>query len=367
MWWRTKSDGGCRPDRKARNLFIFVVLSVFLFGTFWSSAQSFDKELDEVATSVAKSLQGGERKKATVLDFTDLEGNVNQLGRFIAEQLSVSLVMNRKGFAVLDRSNLKKILEEHKLTIAGLVEPENAKKLGQFSGVDTIILGTITPLKDELVITVKIIATDTAEIVGAAKTRIPKSKDLETMLTSTISSGSGEKPNGDGSEMNLTNLVHVQKTSTQVGDVLVHVESLRPVHQNGREYMLATVAMVNTNASTPVLASIRYPGSAYSTLTDREGRVFITLSGQPDIIGIGTGSMSGRPPNASEFTEIEPRKSIIVTIHHVFPNDDGSRKEPTTPSSYRLQFTIAVATDVQRGKLINGKTRAILIEAEPDK
>ena len=39
-----------------------------------------------------------------------------------------------------------------------------------FSGVDALILGTIIPRGQNVAITAKIIATDTAEIVGGAKT-----------------------------------------------------------------------------------------------------------------------------------------------------------------------------------------------------
>jgi len=42
--------------------------------------------------------------------------------------------MSKRDFSVLDRANLNSILAEHKLTAKGLVDPENAKKLGMFSG-----------------------------------------------------------------------------------------------------------------------------------------------------------------------------------------------------------------------------------------
>jgi len=34
-------------------------------------------------------------------------------------------------------------MTEHKLTATGLVDPENAKKLGMFAGVDALVLGTM--------------------------------------------------------------------------------------------------------------------------------------------------------------------------------------------------------------------------------
>src|SRR5690242_7187921 len=106
-------------------------------------AQEMDKELSSLATNLAAFTKDNAKKKVTVLDFTDLQGVNSELGKYIAEQLTVDLVMAKSGFSVLDRANLKKILAEHKLTATGLVDPEYSKKLGQFAGVDALILGTI--------------------------------------------------------------------------------------------------------------------------------------------------------------------------------------------------------------------------------
>lgn len=43
-----------------------------------------------------------------------------------------------EGITVVDRANINAIMVEHQLTAEGLVKPENAKKLGQFAGVDAI-------------------------------------------------------------------------------------------------------------------------------------------------------------------------------------------------------------------------------------
>ena len=60
--------------------------------------------------------------------------------------MTVNFVMGKRDFSVLDRADLKKILAEHKLTALGLVDPDNAKKLGQFAGVDALIMGNMVQL-----------------------------------------------------------------------------------------------------------------------------------------------------------------------------------------------------------------------------
>src|ERR1051326_1481174 len=121
-----------------------------------------DKELQNLADKLGAAIKEHGGKKVTVLDFTDLQGNSEgELGKYIAEQLTIDLVMSKRDFSVLDRANLKKILAEHKLTATGLVDPENAKKLGMFAGVDAMILGTIVSKNQNISLTAKIITTDT--------------------------------------------------------------------------------------------------------------------------------------------------------------------------------------------------------------
>src|SRR6185295_17191188 len=148
---------------------VTVILVFILCGHALAQAQDMDKELSDMATKLATLTKDNGKKKVTVLDFTDLQGGSSELGKYIAEELTVDLVMVKTNFSVLDRANLRKILAEHKLTATGLIDPENAKKLGQFAGVDALILGTIIPKGQKVALTAKIIATDTAEILGAAR------------------------------------------------------------------------------------------------------------------------------------------------------------------------------------------------------
>ncbi len=150
-------------------------------------AQNLDKEMTTLAETLATQVKESGEKKISILDFSDLQGNFNELGRFIAEKLTVKMVSRRKDYSMVDRANLKRILEEHKLTMSGLVDPDNAKKLGQLAGVDAIILGSVIPFKSDVQFTAKIIATDTAEIVGSGEGQVAKDEQI-TELRGRVSS-----------------------------------------------------------------------------------------------------------------------------------------------------------------------------------
>jgi TolB-like protein len=142
-----------------------------------------DTELTKLTEDLAAKVTTNGSKKITVLDLTDLQGGSSELGKYIAEQLTVDFVMSKRDFAVLDRANLKSILAEHKLTATGLVDPENAKQLGKFAGVDALIIGNIIPIGSNINLTVKIITTETAEVVGAAKAKFKADDTVQQFLS----------------------------------------------------------------------------------------------------------------------------------------------------------------------------------------
>jgi hypothetical protein len=70
-----------------------------------------------MANKLASQIKNQGKTNIAVIDFNDLQGGTGgELGKYIAEELTVDLVMDRKGFSVLDRAHLKKILAEHNLS-----------------------------------------------------------------------------------------------------------------------------------------------------------------------------------------------------------------------------------------------------------
>src|SRR5713101_2416494 len=118
-----------------------VSLALALLLTAIAAVQLFAQDMKTVSSSLASRIAASGRKTVAVVDFTDLQGNVTELGRFLAEELSVDLVGDAKGFEVIERTQLKVILQEHKLATTGLIDPQTARKLGQIAGVDALVTG----------------------------------------------------------------------------------------------------------------------------------------------------------------------------------------------------------------------------------
>ena len=162
-----------------RNLF-YSVLIVSL--TFAPILRGQDKDVRALAGTFADALAKVSKKSVAVVDFTDLQGNVTELGRYLAEQLSVSLAMTGKGIEVVDRTHLKALLQEHKLGSSGVIDPATAKKLGQIAGVDVLVTGSLTPFGDSVQLAVKALDTTSARILTASMTDIAKTRAIEELL-----------------------------------------------------------------------------------------------------------------------------------------------------------------------------------------
>jgi len=148
------------------------------------------QELKQVSPTLAAKIAESGRKRVAVVDFTDLQGNVTELGRFLAEELSGALVNDARGFRVIDRAHLKSILQEHKLAATGLIDPATARQLGKIAGVDTLVTGTITSaFGDTVRVMVKALDVSTAEIIGQATADIPKTEWIQRLLGQGVATG----------------------------------------------------------------------------------------------------------------------------------------------------------------------------------
>ncbi len=143
---------------------------------------AYEEEIKSLSSTMAENIERAGKKTIAVADFTDLQGNVTELGRFLAEEFSVKLAGSGKRFEVVDRTHLKSILREHKLSSTGLIDPQTARKLGKIIGVDTLITGTITPFGDSIRLSIKILDTATAKIIGGTTGNIAKTKAIEELL-----------------------------------------------------------------------------------------------------------------------------------------------------------------------------------------
>jgi TolB-like protein len=154
---------------------------------------AYEREMRSLAATLAAAVKDHGKKVVAVVDFTDLEGNPNELGRFVAEELAGDLINTNMGFDVVDRNHLKSILAENKLSMSGIVDPDSVRKLGKIAGADALITGSLTPFGDSIRISCKAIDMFTAKVIGVAKGDIAKTAAIADLLN-TGEKGEKTKP-----------------------------------------------------------------------------------------------------------------------------------------------------------------------------
>jgi TolB-like protein len=171
---------------------------------------SYEQEIANLSSMLSSDIVKSGKRAVAVVDFTDLQGQMNELGRFIAEEMSGSLTSQSKGFDILDRNHIKRIMEEQKLSLSGLMDPSAMKKIGKLAGADIIITGIITPFGDSIRISCKAIDTETAKVIGSARGDIAKTETISNLL----------KLGGGGAAGSADNL---DKQAAKIEDVAIPV------------------------------------------------------------------------------------------------------------------------------------------------
>jgi TolB-like protein len=355
------------------------LLLVLLFIPLSLKADDLDTGLAKLSGDLSAAISKSGSKKISVIDFTDLEGHDSDFGRFLAEQLSVALVNSSKDFAVMDRANMKSILTEHKLTASGLVNPDNARKLGQFAGVDAIVLGSITRFGDSLFITAKAISTETTQVLAAAKITVARTKDIDAMLAP-------EKVDQPTDQDGQTAETDIQPSAVDTGKdfsapnskntfehLSVEIVSFKPIQSGG-----ILVVLKLRNQGTPnalkVGLNVSNNGTSGTFVIDDQGNMFrLSDSGNfgslyPTDAGSAFDAMIDWQqritfptiPEAfqgalNKMLPIEPNNETLITLR--FTANMGS----SVGSQFRLQSEMIVA-EMLGGLRCNLKLDSVLID-----
>jgi len=141
-----------------------------------------DASITTMAGDLAKAMTAGKPKRVAVVDFTDLDSNVTELGRFFAQEFEFHLATSPFKVDLVNRSRLQQIIKEQKLNTTGLVDPDTARQLGKFAGVEALIVGTVTPFHETVRLDVEAIDTEDARVLAATSRNILKTQDIRILL-----------------------------------------------------------------------------------------------------------------------------------------------------------------------------------------
>ena len=105
----------------------------------------------------------GERMSVAVLPF-ECFGGPADLGQRFADKLANQIQFLHR-FAVVEPSQVEKVLKEQALGMSGVVDVASATKVGKVLGVDAVLIGSITQDEKKVGVDVRLLNTETAVIL----------------------------------------------------------------------------------------------------------------------------------------------------------------------------------------------------------
>lgn len=117
----------------------------------------------EPATQAATPKAGS--LTVAILDFDSNVTSAPDLGKQINEALT-ALLGGEAGIQLVDRAALTKTLQEHELNLSGVIDPQQAIKVGRLVGAKLLVTGRAFVLDKQVMIVAKIIATETSLVEG---------------------------------------------------------------------------------------------------------------------------------------------------------------------------------------------------------
>jgi TolB-like protein len=128
-----------------------------------------------------------ERTKIAVLDF-ELQGEnfeTKDLSSMVAEWFITALVKDGR-FDVVERTLLKKIIEEQELSNSDYVNQKTATELGQVLGVKIVISGSVINLGEGSEVNARIIDVQSASVIAAETVTGKRVQDLQGLVVQMV-------------------------------------------------------------------------------------------------------------------------------------------------------------------------------------
>jgi TolB-like protein len=285
------------------------LLLAILFGsaTIEQAQGSLDQRVSELSQQIASKMAARQKTTVAVVEFTDLQGNVTDLGRFLAEEL-VTRLGDLEKFRVIERQLLAKIIAEQKLSLTGVVDPASAKQLGKILGVDAIVAGSVTNLAQSVRVNARLISTETGEVFATASVDIFKDESVIGLL-----SASGPSLQTSNSPSKQSNVKKDGAKNVTVREFIFELEGCRFVASGA---VVCSLTITN-NAQTDRTVRLSNPSDyfgQFSRAFDEFGGEYVTQK-----ILLGTRSSDGYTYVRNILVPQVPTK-LRITFDNVNPD-----------------------------------------------
>ncbi|MEI6521828.1 MAG: FlgO family outer membrane protein, partial [bacterium] len=138
-------------------------------------------DLDKLAEALRKQVDAKPEVKKNidganigVMTFNLIDIASTSVADNVAEDLTTSLM--KSDFQTIERGQLDKVLKELKIANSGLIDPTTAAKIGEQTGCNALIIGSISDRGQFIVINSRILETKTGKTIAAERVECRKNE-----------------------------------------------------------------------------------------------------------------------------------------------------------------------------------------------
>lgn len=144
----------------ARHCTRTLILIALLLSVVMPSQCNVDKDRKAAAAHLARVIEQLRLRKIYVSDFLDSSGARTEKSCYFSSVFSTDLAKQAKGFEILNRISMQKLLDAASISLGDLQKPETLSKIGSVTGTDALLSAVITI--DKAVISVDLSLRDTS-------------------------------------------------------------------------------------------------------------------------------------------------------------------------------------------------------------
>lgn len=145
------------------------------------NTNNLDAAIDNFTSQILQQLIQNNKKNVAVSEFTDLGGNITDIGKFVVDETITRLILSGK-FEIIERKYLSKVLKDHRLSLSKALDPSSAQTLQNLLGIDTIITGTIVDLGTKIKINASLCNSASGTIFGAAFMELQTDDNIRNLI-----------------------------------------------------------------------------------------------------------------------------------------------------------------------------------------
>jgi len=121
-----------------------------------------DRELAQLVEDLSKAVESKmSGQNIAIADFVDTDDKPSYLGKYLSEEFSYALVNKATKFKVIDRTQLRRLMDEAGIGDKGMVDPGSVQKLGRLKGITAVLYGKLVPASSSIKVYVKVVILET--------------------------------------------------------------------------------------------------------------------------------------------------------------------------------------------------------------